>query len=151
MHLNYKSFLKYCNLLEVIFRDISKFDVQNPIISSLLTQIESSKITPKDIKSLRNDRNNNDDNDNVGPNLPSPPPPDASGFLLKAPPRYFYNLTPLLPDLSSTSDISSPSPFVLMSVNHHLQTLYPNKFDNVLRELTQERPEEKMVISDNLH
>ena len=148
---DYKSFLKCSDLLEVIFRDISKFDVQNSIISSLLTQIELSKITPKDIKSLRNNRSNNDDDDNVRPNLPSLPPPDAPGFLLQAPPRYFYNLTPLLPDLSSTSILVHHRLLFLMSVNHHLQTLYPNKFDNVLRELTQERPKEKMVISDNLH
>ena len=53
---DYKNFLKYYNLPEVVFKDISKFDVQNPIIGSLLTQIESSKITSKGIKILRNHR-----------------------------------------------------------------------------------------------
>ena len=32
---DYKKFLKYSNPLEIVFKDISKFDVQNPIIGSL--------------------------------------------------------------------------------------------------------------------
>ena len=33
-------FLKNTNPLEVIYRDVAKFDVENPIIGSLLTQLE---------------------------------------------------------------------------------------------------------------
>ena len=37
---------------DVVFKDIVKFDAQNSIIGSLLTQIESSKVTLKGIKTL---------------------------------------------------------------------------------------------------
>ena len=38
------------NPLDVLFKDIAVFDAQNPIIGSLLTQIQSFKIKPKGIK-----------------------------------------------------------------------------------------------------
>ena len=37
------------NPLQVTFKDIKKFDAQNPIIGKLSTQIESSKLTDKRI------------------------------------------------------------------------------------------------------
>ena len=37
----YKNFLQRQNPYEIVFRDISKFNWQNPIIESLLTEIES--------------------------------------------------------------------------------------------------------------
>ena len=82
-------------LIDAIFKDWAKFDTQNPIISSLLTQIEiSKKQKEKRIeknwqvhlaewlqqlsKFNRNRRvdnnNNNDDDDNCGIHPPPPPP-----------------------------------------------------------------------------
>ena len=43
-------FKKYQNPLDVVFKDIAKFNAQNAIIGTLLTEIESSKIKPKSIK-----------------------------------------------------------------------------------------------------
>ena len=38
------------NRLQVTFKDIKKFDAQNPIIGKVLTQIETSKLSDKKIK-----------------------------------------------------------------------------------------------------
>ena len=39
------------NPLHVIYKKNAKFDIQNPVIGSLLKQINKSKITPDGIKS----------------------------------------------------------------------------------------------------
>ena len=41
------SVLKKSNPLDVVYKDITKFDMLNLIIGSLLTQIESAKLTDK--------------------------------------------------------------------------------------------------------
>ena len=93
------------NPLQITFKDIKKFDAQNPIIGKLLTQIESSILSDKKIKehlrqlkdrkietrlsNLRRNNNNynNNNNNNIGrrptagqplppPLLPSPGSPD---------------------------------------------------------------------------
>ena len=38
------------NSLQVTFKDIKKFDVQNPITGKVLTEIETSKLSDKKIK-----------------------------------------------------------------------------------------------------
>ena len=40
---NYPSVMKKSNPIDVVFKDTAKFDTQNPIIGTLLTQIESGK------------------------------------------------------------------------------------------------------------
>ena len=43
-----KFFQQNDNPLDVLFKEKSKFDVQNPIIGSLLEEIKKGKITEKD-------------------------------------------------------------------------------------------------------
>ena len=37
------------NLLNLIFQDIKKFDIQNPVIGNLLSQVKAIKLSDKDI------------------------------------------------------------------------------------------------------
>ena len=94
-----KHILANPNPIQVTFKDIKKFDAQNPIIGKVLTQIETSKLSDKKIKKQlgqlkdreiearlsnlrRNDNfnnNYNNNNNNFGGkpagNLPGRPPP----------------------------------------------------------------------------
>lgn len=49
-----RSYWQKCDALaesfKIVFKDISKFDEQNPIIGSLLSQIECGKLTDKSVK-----------------------------------------------------------------------------------------------------
>ena len=38
------------NLIDAVFKDKAKFDIQNPIIGTLLTQIEAGKLNQEKIK-----------------------------------------------------------------------------------------------------
>ena len=80
----YKNVLRKPNPYEVLFKDISKFDVQNPITGSLLCEVESAKLTDSDVRTflgktpeirdielqerLKKLQNNNNDNNNDGDN-----------------------------------------------------------------------------------
>ena len=81
-----KNILANPNPLQVTFKDVKKFDVQNPFVGKLLTQIESSKLTDKRIReqlerikdrqtearllnvrrNKSNDNSNNNNNNNGG-------------------------------------------------------------------------------------
>ena len=50
----YKNVLRKQNPFEIVFKDISKFDAQNPIIKSLLSEIESGKLTDESVKKFLN-------------------------------------------------------------------------------------------------
>ena len=50
----YKNFLQRQNPYEIVFRDISKFDGQNPLIGSLLAETESGKLTDKSVLKFLN-------------------------------------------------------------------------------------------------
>ena len=106
--------MKKYNPIDAVFKDNAKFDVQNTIVRSLITQVQENKareraymkqlsqapsITDKDIgnrlKELRdfndgninddrNNNNNNNNNDDDGPGVPPTPPPS---FWLPSPPR----------------------------------------------------------------
>ena len=98
----YPSVMKKSNPINAVFKDKAKFDVQNPIVGSLIAQVQENKareraymkqlsqapsITDINIsdrlKELRdfndgniNDRyNNNNDDDDDGPGAPPTPPP----------------------------------------------------------------------------
>ena len=45
-----KNVLRKQNPFETVFKDIFKFDVQNAIIGSLLSEIESGKLTDESVK-----------------------------------------------------------------------------------------------------
>ena len=53
LHTKYPSLIKKSNPIDVVFKYKAKFDTQNPIIGTLLTQIESRKW--KDEKSIENE------------------------------------------------------------------------------------------------
>ena len=89
LDLKYPSIMKKPNPIDAVFKDKAKFDGQNPIIGSLVAQIQESKtnekailnqISGKDIElaerlaKLRG-KNNNDNNNNFPPFLLPPPPP----------------------------------------------------------------------------
>ena len=48
---SYKFFKRNDNLLDVVYKKNAKFDIQNPVIGSLLKQINKSKVTEKGITS----------------------------------------------------------------------------------------------------
>ena len=50
----YKNVLRKQNPFEIVFKDISKFDAQNSIIKSLLSEIESGKLTDESVKKFLN-------------------------------------------------------------------------------------------------
>ena len=83
------------NYLELVFKDISTFDAQNPIIGSLFKEIDGGKkdgdskllkkasnITVILLKSRLNALKRDDDNNN---NFPLPPPPPPAFFYLYCP------------------------------------------------------------------
>ena len=95
--------MKKSNPIDAVFKDKAKFDTQNPIIGTLLTQIQSGKTNEKvterqlkgapSIKDLNiavqlerlkqfNRKNDNDDNDDDDD---SPPPPTCNF----GPPLYY--------------------------------------------------------------
>ena len=92
LDLKYSSIMKKPNPVDVVFEDKAKFDVQEPIIGSLVAQVQENQTnekailnqisgapTTKDIElaeclaKLRGENNNN--NTNFPPFLPPPPPP----------------------------------------------------------------------------
>ena len=46
----YKSVIFKENQYGIFFKDISKFDMQNPVIGSIPSEIESGKLTEKSLK-----------------------------------------------------------------------------------------------------
>ena len=50
----YKNVMQKQNLFEIVFKDISKFDPRSPIIGSLLSEIESGKLTDESVKKFLN-------------------------------------------------------------------------------------------------
>lgn len=48
----YKSVIRKQNFFENFLKDITKFDAQNPIIGSLLSEIESRKLTDESVKNF---------------------------------------------------------------------------------------------------
>ena len=122
-----KNILRRQNPLELVFEDISTFDVENPIVSSLLKELDVSKkdlasefikkaLRPPDLDyRLRNwlenlkdrkDPFDNDNNNNLSPPpsplLPSsffvpPPPPQPPQPPLQPPPPSTFWIPPLLP------------------------------------------------------
>ena len=77
------------NPLSVAFKDAKKFDVQNPIIRNLLSQVNANQIGEKEVKELFSKaedekirrkldslrRCNDDDGGDCGDECPGPPPP----------------------------------------------------------------------------
>ena len=74
--------MKKLNSIDVAFKDKTKFDTQNSIIGTLLTQIESGKTKNEKLienqlkggqlrESNRKNNNGHDDNDDDSPPLPS--------------------------------------------------------------------------------
>ena len=79
-----KVFLQYGTLLSITFKDAKKFDIRNPIIDGLLSQVEANKwednILKQKLEDLKNreiaskliglrlssGKNNKDDDDNSG-------------------------------------------------------------------------------------
>ena len=49
LDLKYPSIMKKPNPIDVVFKDKAKFDVQNPIIGSLVTQVQKNKTNEKAI------------------------------------------------------------------------------------------------------
>ena len=103
-----KNVIRHENPLELVVKDVSKFDTQNTVIGSLIWEIDIGKkdvlnkllakapnLKDIDIRSrldsLRNSRNNFDDGDES----PLPPPLNFLPPLL--PPWFSRNLPPLLP------------------------------------------------------
>ena len=105
LDLKYPSIMKKLNPIDFDFKDEAKFDVQNPIIGSLVTQVQKNKTnekailnqvsgvpSTKDIElakrlvNLRGETNNNNNNNNNNfppflpplplPTTPPPSPPD---------------------------------------------------------------------------
>ena len=91
LDLKIPSVMKKSNPIDVVYKDIAKFDTQNPIIGSLLTQIQTGKLTDqkindfprkilsvidleiaKKLKNLKdfNTRNDDDDDDDDNNNNP---------------------------------------------------------------------------------
>ena len=117
----YPSVMKKSNPIDVVFKDKAKFDTQNPIIGTLLTQIESEKsktekavdnqlegapsikdlMIAERLEQLResNRKNNNDNDDNADDN---PPPPSAPPSCV--PPPYY---PPLLSISNEDSNIEN--------------------------------------------
>ena len=97
LDLKYPSIMKKPNPIDVDFKDKAKFDVQNPIIGSLVAQVQENKTSEKatlnqlsgvpstkDIelaeclaKSRGKTNNNNNNNNNFPPFLPPSPLPPA--------------------------------------------------------------------------
>ena len=50
----YKNVMRKQNPVEIVFKDISKFDTQNPITFTLLSKISSGKLTDESVKKLLN-------------------------------------------------------------------------------------------------
>ena len=101
----YPSVMKKSNPIDVVFKDKAKFDVQNPIVDSLIAQVQQYKAREREyLKELaqapavkdidigrrlrelkdfnagrvNDDSNNNDDNnDEDGPGVPPTPPPPS--------------------------------------------------------------------------
>ena len=98
----YPSLMKKSNLIDVAFKDKALFDVQNPIVGSLMAQVQENKAREREymkqlstapsltdinignrLKKLRdfidgninNDRNDNNDDNNDGPGVPPTTPP----------------------------------------------------------------------------
>ena len=117
----YPSVMKKSNPIDVVFKDKAKFDTQNPIIGTLLTQIESEKsktekavdnqlegapsikdlMIAERLEQLResNRKNINDNDDNANDN---PPPPSAPPSCV--PPPYY---PPLLSISNEDSNIEN--------------------------------------------
>ena len=99
LDLKYPSIMKKPNPVDVDFKDKAKFDVQNPIIGSLVAQVQENKTnekatlnqlsgvpSTKDIelaeclaksRGKTNNNNNNNNNNNFPPFLPPSPLPPA--------------------------------------------------------------------------
>ena len=102
LHTKYPNVMKKSNPIDAVFKDKAKFDVQNPILGSLIAQVQENKARERaymkqlsqapsitdinignSLKELRDfndgnindDRNNNNNDDDDGPGvLPTPPP-----------------------------------------------------------------------------
>ena len=129
-----KNILVNPNPLQVTFKDVKKFDAQNPIVGKLLTQVESNKLTDKKIREqlgqvkdrgiearlLNFQRNNNNNSNNSNNNdggrpggrLDLPPPPLPSPRAPDQPFDLFFGATaaPLLPSPSRTEPLALPYP-----------------------------------------
>ena len=98
LDLKYPSIMKKPNPVDVDFKDKAKFDVQNPIIGSLVAQVQENKTnekatlnqlsgvpSTKDIELVeclaksrgKTNNNNNNNNNNFPPFLPPSPLPPA--------------------------------------------------------------------------
>ena len=91
LNLKYPSIMKKPKPIHVGFKDQAKFDVQNPIIGSLVAQVQENKTNEKVIsnqlsgapstkdielvESLAKLRGENNNNNNFSPFLPPLPPP----------------------------------------------------------------------------
>ena len=60
---NFTYVMKTLNPIEVMFKDKSKFDVQNPVVGSLITQVVDNK---DNFNEGRNNDDDGDDNNNTG-------------------------------------------------------------------------------------
>ena len=93
LDLKYPSIMKKPNPVDVVFKDQTKFDVQNPKVGSLVAQVQQNKTNEKAILNqlsgasstkdielaerlakLRSETNNNNNNNYCPPFLPRPPP-----------------------------------------------------------------------------
>ena len=135
LNTKFPSVMKKPNPIEVMFKDKSKFDVQNPVVGSLITQVVDNKKKEKeilraldevpsikdldiekrfrDLKNFNEGHNNDDDDDNnigqsPGGNLPPSQYPSSSSK------RDGLSLLPT-PPISPVAPLNSRQRFLLCS------------------------------------
>ena len=138
------------NPLELVFEDISTFDVENPMVGSLLRELEGGKkLTAGDLVkkvpgppgvdfAIRNRLNKLEERkSNASPPPTPPPPPPSSSFPFSLP------SPPLLPPCSTNQMFPPQTPLLLPSSSFPTQPTFPS--NNLLssQTLTKEREETK--------
>ena len=150
------------NPLELVFEDISTFDVENPMVGSLLRELEGGKkLTAGDLVkkvpgppgvdfAIRNRLNKLEERKSNASPPPTPPPPPP--FLPPPPPpppppssSFPFSLPspPLLPPYSTNQMFPPQTPLLLPSSSFPTQPTFPS--NNLLssQTLTKEREETK--------
>ena len=156
--------MKKPNQIAAVYKDIEKRDTQNPVIGSLLTQIESGKLTDKKVdeyhnkipavkdlemaekvKQLKDLNKKNGDDDEDDNKTPFGPLLQLSyNFNLPFPPSYYSFLPSISDNDNLEKDLNPTQKFLLWN----------NKAKPIgeLEKIKEEKPiTEKVIISENLN
>ena len=159
--------------MELVFEDISTFDAENPIVGSLLRELDfGQKVSGSDLIkhtpgppgqafALRNrlnklrdrqkPKNNNSNNISPPPSLPALPPPGPGPFIPPPPPfqpapSVFYSFyQPPLRPYSSLGNFHIPAQLSSGNFGNRDQGLFGNLFGLPTKTLTRDKQKEKVV------